>query len=176
MFFYCHDTLMYIFFMNPQQLSNEPNSPNSYFEAGAPLDIHVLDTMRPLPEADYKQRLFEWLQTTVEMVEMDDRINPKTRNDLRKIAIETLQSYNINYNSYFPNERVISEWNGYLGNERSNRLLKYRSYKQQVARLGTNLKQEIDDLGMTEEDLALRELFDSIGMYDSKLQPYYAGN
>lgn len=172
MFFYCHDTLVVIYFcMNPQQLSTEPGSPNSYFEAGAPLDKKVLDTMRPEPETEYKQRLLEWLQATVELVEMDDKIDPKMRNDLRRIAIETIQNYNIRYNSYFPNERIISKWYDYLGDDRSRKISKYRSYIREVVRLGTNLKQEIGDLGMTDEDLALGGLFDSVGMYDSKLLP-----
>lgn len=157
--------------MNMKQPSFEPSQDKThdYFELGAPLGFSILENMRPLPEEEYRKRLFEWLQSAVDLLEMENRIDEKIRADLRKVFIETIQKHNINYATYRPNEQVAMAIHAYLGQKRSEKLYTYRQYANEVARLGTNLTKEIEELQMTEEDIALNDLLISVGIYDASL-------
>jgi hypothetical protein len=159
----------------PQQVSAQPHDlekNNGALEVGTQIPFSVLDTMRPLPDEEYRKRLFEWLTSSIDLMEMETRIDEKAKKELRKIFIETVQTYDYVHCIYSPNEMIVSAlYYRYFDAKQRDKMTRYRGYMLDIKRLGTNLRREIDDLAMTDEDLAFAEILDTVGMYDASIRP-----
>ena len=159
--------------MNPQNFETSPQvSESATLESKKSLDFSILDSMRPLPEEGYRKRIFDWLISMVEMLDMDVRINPMLQADLRDVFVQGVKGYMYKGAQYRVNEIVCLKVYDYLSTEQVAKINRYRNYKKEVVRLGTNLKQEIEALTLTDEDIALTDLIETMLLPDASLNEH----